>query len=63
MPAPAPLPYDDSGAAASEYALLVAAIAALVVAILFSLGTLVFDVFEQSCEHVATTVTSAEPGC
>ena len=62
MPAPAPLPYDDSGAASSEYALLAAAIAALVVAILFSLGFLVFRVFDDSCEHVATTVATAQ-GC
>jgi len=49
---------DDRGASAAEYGLLVAAVAAAVVVILMALGTIVAEVFGDTCEHVATTVTS-----
>ncbi len=53
----------DDGASAVEYGLLVAAIAALVVIIVFALGGLVRDVFKTTCGSIktkATTVSSAE---
>lgn len=49
----------DSGASSAEYGLLVAAVAAAVVVILMALGQIVSEVFGDTCEHVATTVTSA----
>lgn len=42
----------DQGAAAAEHALLLAAIAAVLVVVLFSLGDTVADVFQGSCESV-----------
>ena len=42
----------DDGASAVEYGLLVAAIAALIVIIVFSLGGVVRDVFEKSCTEI-----------
>ncbi|HVF03610.1 MAG TPA: hypothetical protein VNA20_02100 [Frankiaceae bacterium] len=53
---------DDDGASATEYAMLAAAIAAMIVVILWSLGRFVYDVYEDSCEHIATT-TSAGQDC
>lgn len=53
----------DDGASAVEYGLLVAAIAALVVIIVFALGGLVRDVFKSTCSSIktkGTTVTSSE---
>ena len=46
----------DEGASAVEYGLLVAAIAALVVIIVFSLGTLVRDVFKDTCDDIKQEV-------
>jgi pilus assembly protein Flp/PilA len=50
---------EDSGASAIEYALLVAAIAAVIVAIVFLLGSRVSSVFNntQSC------ISSSGSGC
>jgi pilus assembly protein Flp/PilA len=42
----------DEGASAVEYGLLVAAIAALVVIIVFALGGLVRDVFKDTCKKI-----------
>ena len=39
----------DDGASAVEYGLLVAAIAALIVVVVFALGSLVQDVFDDTC--------------
>jgi len=52
----------DDGASAVEYGLLVAAIAALVVIIVFALGGLVADVFKKTCDEIKaeSNVTSAE---
>jgi pilus assembly protein Flp/PilA len=44
----------DEGASAVEYGLLVAAIAALVVIIVFALGGLVQKVFKDTCEDIRT---------
>ena len=44
---------DDRGASAVEYGLLVAAIAALIVIIVFALGGVVKEVFTKTCSSVA----------
>jgi pilus assembly protein Flp/PilA len=52
----------DDGASAVEYGLLVAAIAALIVIIVFALGGLVKGIFQDTCDKVkagaATSVTA-----
>jgi pilus assembly protein Flp/PilA len=53
----------DDGASAVEYGLLVAAIAALIVIIVFALGGLVRDVFKSTCSSIktkGTTISSTE---
>jgi pilus assembly protein Flp/PilA len=50
----------DDGASAVEYGLLVAAIAALVVIIVFALGGLVRDVFKDTCKQIDDKTTSAD---
>jgi pilus assembly protein Flp/PilA len=53
---------DEQGASAVEYGLLVAAIAALIVLIVFALGGVVKEVFTDTCTSVkASAATSA--GC
>jgi pilus assembly protein Flp/PilA len=47
---------DEKGASAVEYGLLVAAIAALIVVIVFALGGVVQDVFNSTCETIETEV-------
>ena len=42
----------DDGASAVEYGLLVAAIAALVVIIVFALGGIVKEVFTNTCDEI-----------
>ncbi len=49
----------DDGASAVEYGLLVAAIAALIVIIVFALGGLVRDVFTNTCNEIKS---NAAPG-
>lgn len=44
---------DDRGASAVEYGLLVAAIAALIVIVVFALGDIVQDTFSNTCEEIA----------
>jgi pilus assembly protein Flp/PilA len=44
----------EDGASAVEYGLLVAAIAALIVIIVFALGGLVRDVFKGTCDKIKT---------
>ena len=50
----------DDGASAVEYGLLVAAIAALVVIIVFALGGLIQDVFKDTCDDIKTGTGSAK---
>jgi pilus assembly protein Flp/PilA len=52
---------DEQGASAVEYGLLVAAIAALIVIIVFSLGGVVKDVFNKTCTTIQSnaSVTSS----
>ncbi len=44
----------DRGASAVEYGLLVAAIAAVIVGVVFGLGTLVQNVFSSTSSHLSS---------
>lgn len=50
---------DEQGASAVEYGLLVAAIAALIVVIVFALGGVVKDVFTNTCTSIKSKTTVA----
>ena len=51
---------DDKGASAVEYGLLVAAIAALIVVIVFALGGVIKETFSKTCTTVQSgAATSA----
>jgi pilus assembly protein Flp/PilA len=54
---------DDEGASAVEYGLLVAAIAALIVLVVFALGGIVRDVFQDTCENIDEGVTTVSASC
>ena len=49
----------DRGASAVEYGLMVAAIAAVIVGVVFGLGTLVQHAFSKTCSAISTTDTTA----
>ena len=49
---------DEQGASAVEYGLLVAAIAALIVVIVFALGGVVKGVFSGTCTKIGDGVTA-----
>ncbi len=51
---------DETGASAVEYGLLVAAIAALVVVIVFALGGVVKGVFTKSCTSIQAKAATTE---
>jgi pilus assembly protein Flp/PilA len=53
---------DDKGASAVEYGLLVAAIAAIIVVIVFALGKLVNEGFEDTCSAMKTGSDGALTG-
>jgi pilus assembly protein Flp/PilA len=53
----------DEGASAVEYGLLVAAIAAIVVAIVFTLGGKVKSAFSTTCSAIGTGQASGTTGC
>jgi pilus assembly protein Flp/PilA len=53
----------DRGASAVEYGLMVAAIAAVIVGVVFGLGTLVKNAFDSTCDSVATQVTPGSSAC
>ena len=53
----------EGGASAVEYGLLVAAIAALVVIIVFALGGLVRDVFKDTCSKIDNGTSSVSASC
>ncbi|GLY18636.1 Flp family type IVb pilin [Kineosporia rhizophila] len=56
----------DRGASAVEYGLMVAAIAAVIVAVVFGLGTIVSKTFSDTCSSFTTkttTNTTAAEGC
>ena len=52
----------DDGASAVEYGLLVAAIAALIVLIVFALGGVVKGVFTDTCSNI-TSKTQSNDSC
>jgi pilus assembly protein Flp/PilA len=54
---------DEDGASAVEYGLLVAAIAALVVAIVFVLGGVVRTSFSQTCDTIASKTAPTMSTC
>ena len=47
----------DRGASAVEYGLMVAAIAAVIVGIVFGLGNVVANVFQNTCQSIETSAT------
>ena len=53
----------DEGASAVEYGLLVAAIAALIVIIVFALGGLVKGIFKDTCDKIKSGATSVSATC
>ena len=53
----------DDGASAVEYGLLVAAIAALVVIIVFALGGVVKEVFQDTCDTITNNATEITATC
>jgi pilus assembly protein Flp/PilA len=46
---------DDEGASAVEYGLLVAAIAAIIILVVFALGTFVKGAFKDTCDAFANS--------
>ena len=54
---------DETGASAVEYGLLVAAIAALIVVVVFGLGGVVKSVFSETCSNVGTSASVDTAGC
>ena len=52
----------DEGASAVEYGLLVAAIAAVIVLVVFALGKFVKAAFDDTCKNVQTGAASAPAG-
>lgn len=51
--------FDDRGASAVEYGLLVAAIAAIIVGVVFGLGSLVKGAFDSTCSNLSGQVSFA----
>jgi len=54
---------DEKGASAVEYGLLVAAIAALIVVIVFALGNLVQGVFTETCTEIQSKASVSGASC
>ena len=54
---------DETGASAVEYGLLVAAIAALIVIIVFALGGIVKETFEDTCDGIKSKSASISATC
>ena len=50
----------EDGASAVEYGLLVAAIAAVIVVIVISLGGIIRDAFQGTCDSLKDNVTTTE---
>jgi pilus assembly protein Flp/PilA len=53
----------DRGASAVEYGLMVAAIAAVIVGVVFGLGQLVHSAFSKTCSAVSSSVTGTANSC
>ena len=54
---------DEQGASAVEYGLLVAAIAALIVVIVFALGGVVKNVFSSTCSTIGSNAGASTSSC
>ena len=52
---------DEEGASAVEYGLLVAAIAAVIIVIIFALGGVVKNVFAKTCSSISTNAAVSGP--
>jgi pilus assembly protein Flp/PilA len=50
----------DDGASAVEYGLLVAAIAALIVLVVFALGKVVNELFQKTCDNVQSGANTSQ---
>lgn len=50
----------DRGASAVEYGLLVAAIAAVIVGVVFGLGKLVHEAFSTTCSTINSSIPSSQ---
>ena len=50
---------DERGASAVEYGLLIAGIAALIVAVVFLFGGTLNDIFNDTCDSVTASSTTA----
>jgi len=50
---------DERGASAVEYGLLIAGIAALIVAVVFIFGDALSDIFQETCDSVTASATTA----
>jgi pilus assembly protein Flp/PilA len=53
----------DRGASAVEYGLLIAAIAGVIIAIVFGLGEVIGGVFSDSCNGIGTAATQSTTRC
>ena len=53
----------ERGASAVEYGLMVAAIAAVIVAVVFAVGTATGSLFQQSCESIEDGSGLTAGGC
>jgi pilus assembly protein Flp/PilA len=53
----------DAGASAVEYGLMVAAIAAVIVAVVFGLGNVVTNIFSSSCTRIANGASVSNLEC
>lgn len=54
---------NDRGASAVEYGLMVAAIAALIVGIVFGLGGVISDAFTDTCDGIAIPAGQSNIEC
>jgi pilus assembly protein Flp/PilA len=54
---------DDAGASAVEYGLVLAAVAAVTVIVIFAFGGVVQDVFSGSCSKIDGAVASTTAQC
>ena len=53
----------ESGASAVEYGLLVSAIAGVIALIVFALGVVTQEAYEDSCDTIKTAATSLSGTC
>lgn len=51
--------HDEAGASSVEYGLLVFAIAALIVVIVFALGGVTTELFDDTCTEIASAASSS----